>query len=535
MAAPITWQNIQGANLAAAAVPLAYAGQSFDRAFDRLGGALTGYEQGQQKDLEFARLQQKNAFLDVLAGAKTPEALAQLEQSGALQAAQAGMDTMALASVRGAAESRNAALMGLTKERNSFDDALQTRQLKQLGDQHKLLIQNGDTAGAEAFMQANANVPGFVNVIAEGEKFGRQRDIDLFTDSQRPKLQNIAAGENSFNEENQPAKQAAIVAAQNTARLNNEDAEALRGARNSAERGRLALEEQNRIEAATKFIEKQDDTAITNTLYQARDKHLADVEKANVFSKVYAKQRGYPMKDGEIEYSKLSPEQIKEMDTAAVRKGFMAVGSGDTDAYKKWTAELVKSGQFTQAAIDRNDGNIRKAFDSRIGNALVGNDAYNSKAESTKAGLALDKEMATNWSAPGNKTVFAAYDELAQDLAVNPGKYIDMESGNNPKQDISFVQGVVYDIAERGIDIGNGEYAIPSLNAVKNALRTARGGWINDDARANEVKAILKKNLKRSDVLASMARGKVADAAFERRKFQESMNGTTGVAIPKSK
>ena len=535
MSAPITWQNIQGANLAAAAVPLAYAGQTFDKAFDRLGGALTGYEQGQQKDLEFARLQQKNAFLNVLAQAKSPEELAALEQSGALQAAQAGMDPMALASVRGAAESRNAALMGLVKESNSFDDALQSRQLKQLGDQHKLLIQNSDIAGAEAFVQANANVPGFVNVITESEKFGRQRDIDLFTDSQRPKLQKIAAEENSFNEANLPAKQSAIIDAQNTARRNNEDAESLRGARNSAERSRLALEEQNRIEAATKFVEKQDDTAITNKLFQARDKHLADIEKANVFSKVYAKQRGYAMKDGEIEYSKLTPEQIKEMDNAAVRKGFMAVGSGDTDAYKKWKKELVKSGQFTQAAIDRNDENIRKAFDSKIGNALVGNDASNKANKEAKADVELDKVLNTTWGAPGTPTIKDKYNSLAEDLVANPAKYLDMQSGLGVEKDISAAQGMIYKLALEGIEVEPGKFATPPMNVVLNAMRTASGHWINDSKRSRNMLEIIKSDMKKSQVLKDLAISEQAQAAYDRRLFQQKLKGDTGVAVPKSK
>ena len=529
MSEPITWRNVQGANLAASAAPLAYAGQSFDRAFDRLGGALTGYEQGQQKDLEFARLQQKNAFLDVLAQAKSPEELAALEQSGALQAAQAGMDPMALASVRGAAESRNAALMGLTKERNSFDDALQTRQLKLLSDTYNGLIQNGDIAGAEAFKQANANVPGIVNVISQGEDFLRNRVKNQNADALVPGAQQLALGAQQASLVQQPLDQAGKLA-------DTQWKEATRGKRQEAELGTLDLAQKAREDSARVFAEKEEDRALTQTLYKARDEHLKNENASKVFSNTYAKLRGMPMnEDGTVNYAKLSPEQVKQIDKAAKDKGYNAVGSGDTDAFRNFNQKLVESGQFSRDAIERNIDKLRATFDSTTGKAEVGNDAQNTLAARTKADLELENTMGNNPSAPGNPTVRKVYNEIAEDLAVKPGKYIDMESGNGILEDVSFVQNLVYEIGEKGIEIEPGKFVVPPVNMVKNAMRTAPGDWWVDEQRSQNIRNALKKELKGSNALKMLAEAEEAEKAYQTKQFRDRMKGSTAQEVKKGK
>lgn len=130
MGEPITWRTVIGPSLADAARPLSDAVNTLGGASDILDKAIQRQQTVNQGFADRARNAQVQQYLDTVAAAKTPEALAALQQSGQLDALHAQMDPRDQALVRGSDEARRTSLQQQITATDQFHDqqAVQTHQ-----------------------------------------------------------------------------------------------------------------------------------------------------------------------------------------------------------------------------------------------------------------------------------------------------------------------------------------------------------------------------------------------------------------------
>lgn len=121
MANPITWRNVVGPSLADAARPLDAATRTLNGAFDQLQSVLKEREAIDAGNVLVQQENQKNAFLDMLQRATSPEQLSALQQSQEFQAAQAALSPAARAATRGAVEQRLATTRDLVTKGQTYD------------------------------------------------------------------------------------------------------------------------------------------------------------------------------------------------------------------------------------------------------------------------------------------------------------------------------------------------------------------------------------------------------------------------------
>lgn len=152
MAQPITWRNVNGPSPAEASRPLELARQTLVGSLDAVGGILANQERVQNRNMLALDEAAKQSYLDQLAGAKTPEELAALQASGALDAARQGLSVQARAAIRGADEARNTALRQGVTAANTFNDSERDRTEAPIRDQIASLTAAGDHAGAKALL-----------------------------------------------------------------------------------------------------------------------------------------------------------------------------------------------------------------------------------------------------------------------------------------------------------------------------------------------------------------------------------------------
>jgi hypothetical protein len=84
MATPITWRNVDGANLDGAQRGMFYAGHQFNAGFDKLGEVLKNREAMDVANWEAQKANNTAAFMQQMRQYQTPEALAAAQASGAL-------------------------------------------------------------------------------------------------------------------------------------------------------------------------------------------------------------------------------------------------------------------------------------------------------------------------------------------------------------------------------------------------------------------------------------------------------------------
>lgn len=147
MAGPITWRTIMGASPADAARPLEIARQSIGDAFGQFMNVIRDREGFIQKQADTAAEANVQGFLDRIQGARTPEEIAALQESGELDTLRAGLRPQDLAQVRGAEDARLTSLMQQTTARNAFDDQALARSRLPLINQAAMLAAQGDEAG----------------------------------------------------------------------------------------------------------------------------------------------------------------------------------------------------------------------------------------------------------------------------------------------------------------------------------------------------------------------------------------------------
>jgi len=156
MGSPITWRNVDGPNLAAAAQPLALAGQSVNNAFDQFNRVIQQRQAFSDNLAATAQDTVKQNYLDALALAKSPEQLAALQASGQLDDLQAGMTAQTRGAIRGADDARLASVRTNESAANTFNDQLRARAEAPIIGAIKDRALRGDTDGAMADLAASS-------------------------------------------------------------------------------------------------------------------------------------------------------------------------------------------------------------------------------------------------------------------------------------------------------------------------------------------------------------------------------------------
>lgn len=106
MGAPITWRNVDSPGLGSPGQSLLGAQQSINGAFDAISNALRERQTIDSRNGEVLQANGRQAFLDALQSAQTPEELAALQASGKLDALKQGLNAQSLGSLNGAVDAR---------------------------------------------------------------------------------------------------------------------------------------------------------------------------------------------------------------------------------------------------------------------------------------------------------------------------------------------------------------------------------------------------------------------------------------------
>ncbi len=155
MAQPITWQTVRaGSDAAEAARPLEQSRQTFGDAFGAFQNIIAQREAVDRANVAATQEIGKQAFLDKLASAKTPEELAALQRSGELDTSALGVQ--ARQALRGSEEARLTGLRQGAVATNTFDDMLRARAEQPVVDAVKAKILAGDIAGAQVDLNGSS-------------------------------------------------------------------------------------------------------------------------------------------------------------------------------------------------------------------------------------------------------------------------------------------------------------------------------------------------------------------------------------------
>ena len=144
MAGPITWRNVAPSADANTAAQLLLSSQrSINAALDPLQKMLQDQSAFGAQQAATVREGNKQAFLDALAGAKTPEELAALQASGNLNTLRSRLTPEGLAAVRGADEARLTGLRQQVVAGQQFEDSQVARTNAPVEDAVASLIAEG--------------------------------------------------------------------------------------------------------------------------------------------------------------------------------------------------------------------------------------------------------------------------------------------------------------------------------------------------------------------------------------------------------
>ena len=145
----ITWRNVNSDMTAYQGRALEGAGRNFDSMFDKLSGAMARTQAIDEKNWDNTKVNRTNDALNQIMGYGSPEAMAQAQQAGALQAMLQGgqIDQQA---VRTAFDSRLPELQKRATQGFAYDNAVVDQRTAPLMEAARMQALNGDFEGAKA-------------------------------------------------------------------------------------------------------------------------------------------------------------------------------------------------------------------------------------------------------------------------------------------------------------------------------------------------------------------------------------------------
>lgn len=495
MATPITWQNINAPSFGEANRLMGVAQGSFDNAFTGLGGVLKQAEATDAVNWNQAKENNTQNFLNKLYSAQGAEGFKALQDSGEL-------DRMLAA---------NGAQIDRAAARSAMDSRLGTLQQRDLtGMQYQKAVEENaqdpvvrqiqmlslkDPAAAQLLLDQNPNLRrGFE--VAQGIDTRQQVVKDRVWNEQKQQWETA--------EEAQRAALRPLEIDAKKASIDSSRASTAASRASTAVSG-LNLEKLRREAADSDEVRKLD-----NTLAVAQQQYQQTRTDTARNMGIVAKDLGLPVTAaGTPNFDLFTKEDVAKFDTAArtlktvkipTASDFM---TGDTQAANRFYDQLAGSGEFRAATLRKFKEQIRSGFDSNAGNGSVGNDARNKAVATAQEDVINQERMNNNWYAPNHPQARKSYEELAKEV---PG-LINKQSGFGTEKDVAAIQKLIYEMATTGIDVGGGKFMTPSVEDVRNAVRTAKGnrlGW-SDEVRADNVREILEKNAKSSRVAGQLA------------------------------
>ena len=500
MNGPITWRTVNGPSLAEASRPLAIAGMTINDGFNSFNNILK-----QQETVDKANWQQQkennlNQFMNTIYAAKGPDEFKRMQDSGELTQMLSGF---------GAQIDQAAA-------RSAMDTRLGT-------------LQTREKQGVEYnnFMTDEKQRPIVQSILSEAALGNKDAALKLMADNPDLRLpadltKAIVSGERdltrwTFEKDKMPIELQGM-------KLRN----AGQATQNSM--GTLKL-----TEAQEAFKDNQELRKIENATAAAVQEHIANKDVIGRNMGVIAKAAGLPVDSlGQPNFGSYTEEQLTAFDKAAGANRQVTVPKardfmkGDTAVANNFVDSLAASGQFTPRLLKKAKDGIRASFDSNANSVLVGNDAFNKALGNAQEKVMLNETKETNWNAPGNPTAVQAY----EDLRKNVPALIDKTTGLGTEEDVADMQALVYEMANRGIETkpGSGVFVTPSVNDMRHAISTAKGGWFKDNTRANNAREILQEAMRTDVVKKRIAEAEAAQKVQRRVFLREALGNMSNLA-----
>lgn len=497
----ITWRNINGPSLAEASRPLAIAGQTINDGFNAFGNILK-----QQETVDKANWQQQkennlNNFMNTIYAAKGPDEFKRMQDSGELTQMLSGFGAQIdQAAARSAMDTRLGTLQTREKQGIEYGNFMADEKQRPIVQSILSEAALGNKDSALKIMAANPDLrlpADLTKAIVSGE-----RDLTKW----------------NFEKDKMPIELQSMKL------------------RNAGQATTNATGVLNLDKAKQEWKDTQDMRVIENETAAAVQQHQANKDVIGRNMGVIAKQAGLPVDSlGQPNFGSYTEEQLTSFDKAAGSNRQVTVPKardfmkGDTAVANNFVDSLVASGTFSPRLLKKAKDGIRASFDSNANSTLVGNDAYNRALGNAQEKVMLDETKAGNWSAPGNTTMVKEYENIAKDVP----NLIDKTDGLSSNEDVADVQALVYEMANRGIETspGSGKFVTPSPADMRNAIRTAKGGWFKDNQRANKARDILEEALRSEVIKKRIAEGEAAQKV-QRRVFVREALGNLGNLAP---
>lgn len=496
----ITWRNIAGPSLAEASRPLESAQRMITGGFDAFNNVLQKQESTDRANWNQQKDNNLNTFMNTLYAAKGPEEFKRMQDSGELMQMLQGYGAQIdQSAARSAMDTRLGTLQQREKQGIEYGNFMTDERQRPVVQDILSKAALGDKEGAMKVMAANPDLrlpADLTKAIVSGE-----RDLTRWT----------------FEKDKMPVELAGMKL------------------RNAGQATQNATSSLNLTKAQQEFKDGQELRALENETAAAVQNHVANKDVIGRNMGVIAKAAGLPVNSlGQPAFGSYTEEQLDTFDKAAGSNRQVQVPKardflkGDTAIANAFVDSLAASNKYSPRILKKARDGIRSSFDSNVNDTLVGNDAYNRALGNAQERVMLDETKAQNWSAPGNATMVKEYESIAKDVP----NLIDKTTGFASNEDVADVQALVYEMANRGIETapGSGKFVTPSPADMRNAIRTAAGGWFKDNTRANNARDILTEALRSEVVKRRVAEGEAAQKIQRRVLVREALGNLGNLA-----
>jgi hypothetical protein len=190
MSQPITWRNVQNRDDRGAARLMDSAGQNLNAGIESLRGALTNQQNIQEGNRDNRRTYNDDQFKNALSAFSSPEELAAAEASGQLESLRS-FSNMDQSLVRDGVDDRRNELQTEQTNQYNYDQSVYAQQAAPLEQEYLAMLAEGDTSGAEIFLNENSeaftNSGQFGGLALKGENRKNELLDREFSDQKRIK------------------------------------------------------------------------------------------------------------------------------------------------------------------------------------------------------------------------------------------------------------------------------------------------------------------------------------------------------------
>jgi len=470
---------------------------------------LADREQVNQGMADRGRQANQEDYLNLVQSYKTPEELQAARMSGVLDQRLASLDPRNQAAVRGATEARISSLQTQATAGNTFATSQKDFADKPLIEQHALYVALGQNDAAQELRIANPAVnwaASAQSAYTTGLSRGNDaRVTELAVKGQPGKLDAIDQADAMAKIQN-PLEQARAVAAgviQPTVLANNA----------------LKVKEENSV-----LTDTVQGRALDTELGAMQATYLKDRSEQGRAMGAMATQLGLPVDAaGFPKFQEMGEVARKKFDDfAAARNSPLSATfmKGDTQAANAFIDQLTRSGKYSPELLSKRRDSILSGFNTNTLRDQTGNDKFNSKLATARDDVANAAKFDKDYYPAGSPAAAAGFEALQKEVP----NLIDMTSGNSPLEDVRSMQEFVASVAQRGIEYETGKFITPSVQDVRDVIRSAPGGWFSDKARAGDALELLRVKVKSKEGLAKIKGAEEADAYRKEQQVKALMS-----------